>query len=106
MSTNEVKFPKEEDYHGHPNYLKIYLFLLALLAVSLVVGILTSPLMGIMLIFLTAIIKAGLVVGNFMHLKFEPKLVWLVVGIVLFILIAFYFGVYPDIPNQELDVAK
>lgn len=106
MSTNEVKFPKEKDYHGHPNYLRIYIFLLIMLGISLVVGMLTSPLVAILLIFLIAIIKAGLVVGNFMHLKFEPKLVWLVVGVVIFILMAFYFGVYPDISIQDLEVAK
>lgn len=103
MSTNEVAVPKEQDYHGHPNYGKIYLLLLALLGVSLVVGFAFSPLLAVLLIFLTAIIKAVLVVGNFMHLKFEPMLIWVAVGIVLFIILSFYFGVYPDITAVKPD---
>ncbi len=96
----------ETDYHGHPNYTKVFFSLVILLTVSLVVGFFTSPMLAVSLIFLVAIIKAGLVVGNFMHLKFEPKFIWLVAGIVLFILLSFFFGVYPDIVPINPDVVK
>lgn len=96
----------ETDYHGHPNYLKVFFSLIILFAFSLVVGFFTSPMLAVSLIFLVAIIKAGLVTGNFMHLKFEPKLIWLAVGIVLFILASFFFGVLPDVTLIERSLAK
>ncbi|MBI4932082.1 MAG: cytochrome C oxidase subunit IV family protein [Bacteroidetes bacterium] len=99
-------FPDEQDYHGHPNYGKIFLSLLVLMGASLVVGYFTSPMIGVSLIFLVALIKAGLVVGNFMHLKFEPILILVVVLVVVFILASFFWGVFPDITLITRDVVK
>lgn len=99
-------FPDEQDYHGHPKYGKVFLWLLILLTFSLVVGFFTSPLIAVILIFIVAVIKSGMVVANFMHLKFEPKLLWLLVGIAIFIFLAFYFGVFPDIVPIERHLAK
>lgn len=96
----------ETDYHGHPNYSKVFLSLIALFALSLVIGYFTSAKVAVALIFLTALIKAGLVVGNFMHLKFEPKLLWIAVAIAVFIFLSFYFGVLPDITFIERDIAR
>jgi cytochrome c oxidase subunit IV len=91
-------FPDEQDYHGHPDYAKVFLWLLFFLGVSLLVGyVFSSPKLTISLIFLTAGIKAILVVKNFMHLKYEPVLVLVAVLVVLFILLSFFFGVFPDI---------
>ena len=99
-------FPDEQDYHGHPNYAKVFLSLVLLMGISLVVGYFTSPMIGVSLIFLVALLKAGLVVANFMHLKFEPILVFVVVCVVLFILLSFFWGVFPDIVPINLDVVK
>ena len=99
-------FPNEQDYHGHPNYVKVFLSLLLLMGISLVVGYFTSPMIGVSLIFLVALLKAVLVVANFMHLKFEPILVFVVVCVVLFILLSFFWGVFPDIVPINLDVVK
>ena len=93
----------EFDYHGHTNYTKVYLALLVLFGISLVVGFFTSPMMAVSLIFLTAIIKTFLVVGSFMHLKYEPVLIWIAVGLVAFVLLAFFWGVYPDISIIEFE---
>ncbi len=61
--------------HKHPNYIAIWLYLAALTGVELVVALLhflpRHWLIGA-LVFL-AIWKAGLVALYFMHLKFEPK---------------------------------
>ncbi len=103
---HEVAFPKENDYHGHPNYLKVYIMLLVLFGVSLVAGLIGNTTVMLLLVFGTALIKSVLVVGKFMHLRWEPTLVWVAVGIVLFILLAFFWGVYPDIPMVEVDIAK
>lgn len=105
-ASHGLEFPKENDYHGHPNYTKVFFFLLLLLGISLVVGYFISPLVAVAIIFITAIIKGGLVIANFMHLKFEPKLMWLLIAIVLFIGLAFFFGVYPDIIPIERTIVK
>ncbi|MGP8214433.1 MAG: cytochrome C oxidase subunit IV family protein [Bacteroidia bacterium] len=93
-----VVFPDtENDYHGHPHYAKVLVSLLALLSLSLLVGFLFSPLWAIVIIFATAIWKTALVMRNFMHLKYEPLLLFIVISAVLLIIVAFFFGVYPDI---------
>lgn len=48
-------------------------------------------------ILATALGKALLIALFFMHLKFENRLVWLLPGIPLFFIIAFVFGLCPDI---------
>ncbi len=106
MAGYGVEFPKEDDYHGHPNYLRVFIYLLILLAISLVAGYFLSPLAAVFVIFVTATIKGGLVVANFMHLKFEPKLVWLIMGAFVFVVLVFYWGVFPDITIVDLDVTK
>ena len=105
QNNHNAVFPdKEHDYHGHPNYGKVLIGLLVLLAVSLIVGFLFSPLLAVILIFITAIVKIALVMRNFMHLKYEPLLIWIAVAVVLFCLLAFFWGVFPDITMVVRDV--
>lgn len=99
-------FPDDEDYHGHPNYIKVYIALLALFGISLVVGFVFSHTIAVLLIFLTAIIKTVYVVGQFMHLKYEPILIWVTVGLVAFLLLAFFWGIFPDISIVEFEQLK
>ncbi len=103
---HEVAIPKENDYHGHPNYLKIYVSLLVLFAISLAAGLIGNTTIMLLVVFGTALIKAILVLGKFMHLQWEPGLVWVAVGLVFFILFAFFWGVYPDIPMVDPIIAK
>lgn len=93
------------DYHGHPKYLMVLFALLAMMAFSLVIGNFTSVLVETVLIFAVAFWKSALVVRNFMHLKYEPLLLWVAVAAVFFCLVAFFFGVYPDVTASQLDVA-
>lgn len=94
----------ENDYHGHPKYGKNFINLLLLFGVSLIVGFLFSKILAVTLIFATAIWKTALVVKNFMHLKYEPFLIWVAVAAVLFCLFVFFFGIYPDITAVKLEV--
>lgn len=96
----------EHDYHGHPRYGRILLSLMALLSLSLVIGYLFSPGLALTIIFATAIWKTALVMRNFMHLKFEPLLVYIVIAAVILIIFAFFLGVYPDITAVPLEVTK
>lgn len=102
-----AEFPDfQNDYHGHPNYMNTYIWLLILFGASLVVGFFTSPLVGVVLIFSTAVIKTAMVVGNFMHLKFEPWLILVLFAAVLFIVVSFYWGVFVDVTAIPLEIAK
>ena len=103
---HEVPVPKENDYHGHPNYLRVFIMLLLLLGVSLLGDFISSTLFLILLVFGTALIKASMVVGSFMHLKYENSFVWIITfGAALFILIAFFWGMYPDFVLTKLELA-
>ncbi len=76
--------------HGaRPNYVAIWGWLVALMAI----GVAASSLPGaralaVMLIFATAVTKALLVALNYMHLRFEPRLIYAIAIVpVLFVLI-------------------
>ena len=92
--------PQAEHTH-HPNYVKIWAVLLALLIVSV-----AGPFVGIKAVTLItafgiAIVKAYLVVKNFMHIDLAPKLVaYLVMTMVLFMLL-FFAGAAPDVMESH-----
>ena len=94
------------DYHGHPQYGKVYVRLLLLFGVSVLCGYLFSPVIAIAIIFLIAIVQAGMVLKNFMHFKYEPLLIWIFAVAILFTLAMFFYGVYVDITAVTWDVAK
>jgi len=102
---HEVAYPKANDYHGHPNYFSVYLYLMGLFIVSLLAAFIPNQMLMLIVIFGTALIKSVMVIGKFMHLKWEPVLLWISVGVVIFVLLAFFLGVIPDITFVERDVA-
>ena len=60
--------------YAHPNYIKIWFWLLGLLVISVAGPMLEIPALTIITAFGIAIVKAYLVAANFMHLKFEKKI--------------------------------
>ncbi len=105
QNNDNVIYPDAvHEYHGHPHYGKVLLSLLALLALSLVIGYIFSPAWAIFFIFATAVWKTSLVMRNFMHLRYEPLFLFMVIAAVLLILFAFFLGVYPDITAVPRDV--
>jgi caa(3)-type oxidase subunit IV len=94
------------DYHGHPSYRKVWLWLVALLAVSLALAALDNHRLAVALVFGLAVVKALLVLGNFMHLRWEPRLVWLVAGFGVLCIVFLYFGVLPDIVLVKPSLAR
>ena len=89
------------DYHGHPNYDMIGITLVVLMIVSVFTDFI-SGIFGILLIFGISTVKAYLVLANFMHLKYEPKLVDLFPYLSIALMIVLFFGVAPDtliVPN-------
>ena len=93
----------QQDHHDehHVDYKKIYFILLGLLAVSV-----AGPFLGIGWVTLTtafgiALIKARLVVNNFMHLKWEKKIVKWLLATSLVLMAIMVAGVAPDVMNHE-----
>jgi len=90
--------------HGdahHVNYKKIYFTLLALLAVSII-----GPEFGIVWVTLVtafgiALVKTRLVVNNFMHLKWEKRIMKWVLTTSLVLMGLMMAGVSVDILNHE-----
>jgi caa(3)-type oxidase subunit IV len=85
----------------HPNYRKIYFVLLALLAISV-----AGPFIGIRWVTLItafgiAVVKARLVVQNFMHLKWEKRIMKLMLVSSLALMALFFTAVAPDVMKHR-----
>ena len=87
--------------HHHPNYLKVYFTLVALLVVSVV-----GPMLGIRVVTLIAafgiaLVKAYMVAKNFMHLNVENKWVHWALALALVFMVLLYAGVSPDVGRDS-----
>ena len=85
----------------HVNYKRVYLWLLVLLVVSVV-----GPFIGILSVTLItafgiAVVKANLVLQNFMHLRWEKSLAKWVLITSLALMALFVAGVAPDVMRHE-----
>ena len=91
-----------DDDHGHHiNYKKIYIALLVLLVISV-----AGPFLGIFWVtmitaFGIAIVKATLVVQNFMHLKVERQIAKWLLASSLLLMFLFFAGVSPDVMKHD-----
>ena len=86
-----------------PNYVLIWIVLLLLTGSSILASVLVkefAPVLETVLLvflFLVGVIKASLVAANFMHLRFENKLLW-VLGFTALLFVGFFIaGTYFDI---------
>ncbi|MEJ2204089.1 MAG: c-type cytochrome [Gemmatimonadota bacterium] len=87
--------------HHHPNYKKIYLTLVALLVVSV-----AGPFVGILWVTLItafgiALVKANLVIQNFMHLRWEKSIMKWMLTTSLVLMALLFAGVAPDVMKHE-----
>ena len=89
--------------HTHPDYWKIYKWLLVLFAVSVLGPWLFPDVKVIVLLtaFGIAVVKALLVAANFMHLNVERKYIWHLFLICLVFLFVLFAAVAPDVLNNE-----
>ena len=83
--------------HAHPNYVKIWIWLVILLVISTVGPMLEIPVVTLITAFGIAVVKAFMVAANFMHLKFEKQIIWFMMMMSLILLGVFFFGVAPDV---------
>ena len=93
------------DAHGadahHPNYVKIWAILLALLIVSVLGPFIGIKAVTLMTAFGIAIVKAYLVVKNFMHIDVAPKIVTYLVLTMLLFMLLFFAGAAPDVMESH-----
>jgi caa(3)-type oxidase subunit IV len=90
-----------ETHVQHPNYVKVWAILVALLVVS-VAGSMTH-IRDVVLIaaFGVAIVKAYLVAKNFMHVTIEKRWVPYLLMICLLFVLIFFAGVAPDVMRHS-----
>jgi len=84
--------------HTRPNYVAVWAWLVFLLVISLLAVYLPfSQTLTVAFIFIVALAKAVLVAVNFMHLRFEQRLIHYIalVPVVLFIIMT--VSLIPDI---------
>ncbi len=104
---HEIRVPLENDYHGHPNYLKVYIILLILFALTVFASLIPNPLVVFAVVFGISIIKGTMVLLYFMHLKWEPNLIWIMLVLALLTLFFLLIGLYPDmVPVENYLVPK
>jgi len=65
--------------HPHPNYVLVWGVLVVLLVLGISAGWVGHPVLATALIFSVAALKAFLVAANYMHLRFEPWFIRLIV---------------------------
>ena len=101
--------PGYEEHTHHPNYTKIYVVLLVLLAISVVGPMFEIRVVTLLTAFGIAIVKAYLVVKNFMHIDIAKRYVgYLVATSLVFMLLLwgsawgfsgfFHLGVFGVVP--------
>lgn len=85
----------------HYNYVKIWVVLLALLALSVLGPMLEIPMVTLLTAFGIAFVKAFIVIKYFMHLTVEKKYIgWLMLTMIAF-MIVFFGGTSPDVMKHE-----
>jgi len=82
----------------HPNYLAVWGWLVGLLIVGVLSATLPFPkAASLVVIFGAAIAKAILVAANYMHLRFEPRLIYAIVIAPLVLFVGLTLALVPDI---------
>ena len=89
--------------HAHPNYVKIWVILLVLLAISVAGPFLGINIVTLITAFGIAIVKAYLVAKNFMHVNIEQRYVAYLLGTALVLMLLFFAAVAPDVMKHEGD---
>ena len=80
-----------------PNYVAVWGWLVALMIVGLAASFLPGArALAVALIFATAVVKALLVVLNYMHLKFEPRLIYAIAIVPLLFVLVLLVALFPD----------
>ncbi|MEW5852076.1 MAG: cytochrome C oxidase subunit IV family protein [Myxococcota bacterium] len=87
--------------HAHPNYVKVWAILVALLVVSVVGPMLGIKVLTLITAFGVAVVKAYLVARNFMHLHIEKRWVVYLLTTCLAFMLLLFAGAAPDVMKHE-----
>jgi caa(3)-type oxidase subunit IV len=90
-----------EEHTHHPNYVRIWAILVALLVVSVVGPMFGVKAVTLMTAFGIAVVKAYLVAKNFMHIDIAARYVSYLVLTMLVFMFLFFAGVAPDVMKKE-----
>jgi len=83
------------DAHSR-HYLTIWLWLMALVILSVAAASVLPKLQAMVLIFSVAIVKAFLVARHYMHLKHERAIIYAIALVPLVFVVIFLIGLFPD----------
>lgn len=84
------------DTKNRPNYFRIWIWLVVLVIVSITASFVLPKSIALLLIFSVAVVKALLVVLNYMHLKYEKLLLYALAIVPLLIVAILIFALFPD----------
>jgi caa(3)-type oxidase subunit IV len=87
--------------HSHPNYVRIWAILLALLVVSVAGPMLGVKIVTLLTAFGIAVVKAYLVAKNFMHINIEKRFIAYFVLTALVFMFLFFAGTAPDVMKKQ-----
>jgi caa(3)-type oxidase subunit IV len=80
-----------------PSYVGIWVWLVALLGVSLLAGVLPGGrTIALLVIFGTAVAKALLVAANYMHLRWEPRFLYALALLPVLFVLGLLVALFPD----------
>lgn len=105
MSEHAAHGAEAHEHAHHPDYVKIWAVLIVLLVASVIGPIvgekLHLPILTLITAFGIAVVKAGLVIKNFMHLTAQKTfIIYAMITSVVFMLLLFA-AVAPDVMNHE-----
>ena len=78
------------------HYFLIWVWLMAFLILSIGASYLVNQFAALVLIFGAAVIKASLVIRNYMHLKYENLFIYALAIIPLLIVVVLALALFPD----------
>jgi caa(3)-type oxidase subunit IV len=99
--SEHIEHAEHHDDGHHVDYKKIYITLLILLVISVVGPFFEILWVTLITAFGIAIVKATLVVQNFMHLKVERAIIKWMLATSLVLMGLLFFGVAPDVMKHE-----
>lgn len=87
--------------HGYNYYVKIWVYLMVLLVISIVGPTFEILVVTLITAFGVAVVKALMVAAWYLHLSTEKKYIWLLLIGALIFMGGLFIGVAPDIMNKE-----
>lgn len=106
MSDTERPIKKVPNYHGHPPYFYIFVTLIGLMIATIILGFWEHNTYVIYAVYAIAVFKAYLVMFKFMHLSWEPKMVFIWIAGAVFSLGIFIAGTAVDFlsPREPIKI--